>query len=463
MAIGVADRSKTVEAMMAASQRAADIIKGGDNMRAKGKAYLPKFPSEKEDEYAARLKNSWLFNGVGKAAEDISGRIFSKPIVLADSDSPLQEWCTNIDMEGRDLSNFAKTVFDASLPRGISFIMADAPPKQQNQTVGEVQASGWRPFLVSLPLESVLGWKWEYVNNAPVITQFRIMESVADPNRGEFSDEMVDQVRVLDLIGGVVQVSLYRTDDKGKWGLVADGQYSTEFDQIYVVPVYTGRTGFLTSKTPLDELAELNLAHWRIQSDKSDCLHKSLAPLLFLKQMGEIGDGGSIVINSSGYGYAAQADGADMKWIELSGSGIALGSVELKEIQDQMKQMGLQIIEQRVGVTTATGDSINEGKSVSRIRMWADELKDSLEIALAWMADIAGIELGDNQGDVIVNKDFGLMGGMALADIKDMYLAGVISRATYIDEARRRGLIDEAITADDEAERIIDEGLSAEQ
>lgn len=125
-----------------------------------------------------------------------------------------------------------------------------------------------------------------------------------------------------------------------------------------------------------------------------------------------------------------------------------------------MKQMGLQLISERIGVSTATGDAIDEGKTITRIRMWADDLKDALEIALGWMADIAGISADT---EVIVSKDFGLLGNLPMADVRDMFAAGVISRETYINEAKRRGVLDESVNPEDEVERNEAEGLDAER
>jgi len=460
MTSGVATQTDTVKDMLTDAAPVADIIKGGKNMRAKGEKYLPKFPIETQDDYDARLQSTWLFNGVKKARSDIAGRVFEKPVVLQDQKGKLFDWCQNIDMEGRDLSNFAKDVFEASLVPGISFIMADAPPREGEMTEGDVKAAGWRPYLVSLSLDQVLGWRWELVGNRPVITQFRIKEKAPDPDRDEYSDDTVDQVRELTLEEGAVVVRLYQGADHGtgSWAQVGE-DYRTDFDRIYVVPVYTGRTGFFKAEPPLDEIAELNLAHWRVQSDKSSCLHKSLSPLLFMKQMTELTDEGSPVVNSASYGFTASAEGADMKWVEISGSGIEQGTSELEEIKDQMKQMGLQLISERIGVSTATGDSIDEGKTVTRIRMWADDLKDAIEIALGWMAEIGGISANT---DVFVSKDFGVLGNLPMSDVRDMYAAGVISRETYISEAQRRGVLDESVSVDDDAEAMDREGLDEE-
>lgn len=456
--MGVQSISEEVAHMRKLAAACVDIAKGGDNMRAMGKTYLPKFPLESDDDYTARLESAWLFNGIDKAIGDITGRIFEKPVVLKTQEGRLSDWCQNVDLEGRDLSNFAKNLFEQSLPYGISFCLADAPQRPQGaMTTGEVTSLGLRPSLVALSLDQVLGWKWEMVANEPVLTQFRIIEKVADPARDQYSDAKVDQIRVFDVTEGRVTITLHRKSAKGAWE--ADEPLLTDMDRIYVAPFYTGRVGYFQSKPPLAPIAELNLAHWRKQSDMDSCEHKSLSPILHLKHIAGVGEDGKAVINSAGYAFFSNHDGAEITWAEVSGSGIAGAKVTLVDIKDQMRQMGLQIISERTGVTTATGENSDEKKTTTRIRMWADDLKDTLEIALGWMAEIGGITADT---EVVVHKDFGGLGSMPMSDIKDMYAAGVISRVTYINEAKRRGLLDEDVTPEDEAELIEAEGMGGE-
>lgn len=455
--------SHTVAGMLKASQRVDDLDKGGDNMRAKAKTYLPMFPQETEEDYTARLNSSWLFNGVGKAVEDMAGKVFARPVVLAKpEDNPLGEMMSNVDMEGRDLSNFALDVFKAGLKRGISFIMVDAPKRDGEVTVGQARELGLRPSMSYIPLEHVVGWKWENINNKPQLTQFRIREETEDPNRTEFSDETVEQIRVLDLIDNRVNVRLYRgpTASTGRtssstsgWELIDD--YPTDQTEIMVVPFYTDRRGYLLAKTPLDDLAEVNLAHWRIQSDKSNCLHKALSPLLLLKGMGVRAESTGELVMSAGYAFVSDSEIAEMKWVEISATGINAGRTELKDLEFQMQAMGLQLMVAKTGNNTATGDAIDEGKENSRLGMWADNLKDALEIALGWMADLAGITADT---EVRVNKEFTALSHLSMDQVRDMYINTVISKRTYIQEARRRGVLDEAVDADDEFDLVSEEG-----
>ena len=339
-------------------------------------------------------------------------------------------------------------------------------------TRGQAQAMGFRPSMSFLPLDDVLGWKWENINNAPMLTQFRSYEEVEDIDRDEFSDETVLQIRVQDLVEGRVRIRLYRGSTTSAQGRVTntttnrvDGtgfelydEYTTAQTEIMVVPFYTERTGYFTATSPLQDLTEVNLAHWRLQSDKASCLHKSLSPLLFLKNMGiEASETGELII-STGYAFAANSETADMSWVEISGTGIDKARTELKDLEFQMQALGLQLVISKGGGNTATGDAIDEQKQNSRLTIYADNLKDTLETAMGWMAELAGYTNADPE--VFVNKEYSALNHLSMDQVRDMYVQSVISKRTYIAEARRRGVLDEEVDAETEADMIVEEGGS---
>ena len=448
--------------MLAATKRIVDIDAGGDAMRKAGKTYLPQFPQEDDDSYNARLASSWLFNGIRKTVKDMTGKLFGKPVTLAmPDDNPLTDIMSNVDLEGRDLSNFAQDVFKAGLKQGISFIMVDAPRRPDGElTAGQVAAMGMRPSMTLVPLTSVIGWQWKNINNKPQLVQFRIAETAEDPDRVEFSDEVVDQVRVLDLIDGRVQVRIYRTvsaTNKGSAtvsGLQLVDTYTTDQTEIMLTPFYTDRVGYLAAVSPLDDLAEINLAHWRSQSDQANIMHHARAPMKFFH--GYTAEDMVAFTESPGYAFVNSNEAAEAGVIEHSGQAIGAGRTELKDMEFQMQAMGLQLVISKTGNNTATGDSIDEGKANGTLTTWADNLKDALEIAVGWMADLAGVTADT---DVFVNKQFAALDHLTMDQVRDMFANSVISKHTYIQEARRRGVLDESVDAADEEERIGEEGI----
>lgn len=438
--------------MVAATAKGRALMGGTTAMRAASETYLPKFGKESHESYTTRRNASWLFNGYRKTVRDMTGRVFAKSVELADDvDSRLADWCENVDLAGRDLSTFASNVFEDALSGpGIGYIMADAPRRDGTVTTAQADAGNLRPFLSHLRAEDVLGWKTETVNNITRLAQIRIAEIIAVPDpQDEFAEGSVEQVRVLDLIEGRVQVRLYRRIAKqSKWALF-DGPTMTDMDEICVVPVYLNRTGFFTADPVLDDLADINVAHWQSQSDQRNILHYARVPILFGAGIAET-DG--ITIGSETAVMAAEPQ-ARLSWVEHGGQAIGAGRQDLKDLEFQMETFGLQLLAARPGSQSATGEALDSAKETSHLSMMADQLQDALEQALRHMATYGGLKTDPS---VMVNKDFGvtLMGAQELTAMLTAVRDGVLSRTTFIEEMVRRGMIRSDIRPDEEFDRI---------
>ena len=101
-------RTEAVQGMIDAAAKGRALMGGSDAMRDAGEVYLPKFKAKEQEDYNARLSASWLFNGFKKTVKDMTGRVFDKPVEVADAPEKIVAWAENIDMQGRDLSAFAK-------------------------------------------------------------------------------------------------------------------------------------------------------------------------------------------------------------------------------------------------------------------------------------------------------------------------------------------------------------------
>lgn len=459
MTNSVAERSPEIQAMMEASAPCRDLMKGGRHMRDKGEMYLPKFPQETDDDYDARLASTWLFDGVGKTIEDLSGKVFETPVQLAETNTDLDMWAYNVDLQGRDLAQFARDVFDQAQASGISFIMVDAPARGE-LTRAQAQAGNFRPYFVNLSIEEIIGYKTMVIDNAPTLTQIRVMETVTEESDDEFDPAVIEQVRVLTLpvedgrIVGTVNVRLYRKDGDEQWRIYEE--FATGMPRIYVAACDLGRDGYMKAKPPHARLAEINLAHWRSQSDQANIMHHARAPMKYFH--GYSREDLEAFTEGAGYAFYSSNENAKIGVIEHSGAAIDAGRTELKDMEFQMQAMGLQLIISRTGSSTATGDMIDEQKVNSRLGMWADNLKDTLELAFSWMAEMAGISADI---DVIINKDFAAnaLSHLDMDALNKMYLAEVISKRTYINEAKRRNLLSEEIDPDDESEMIEMSGM----
>lgn len=453
----VAKRSPQSAAMAQGTERMRALMGGTMAMREAGEKYLPQFSKENDRGYRARLNSSWLFNGYRKTVRDMSGRVFDKPVAVETSSTEIASWLENVDLQGSDLSTFALEVFKDGLSgAGISYIMVDAPPRPDGQiTRGQAQAQGLRPYLVHLRVEEVLGWKTETIKNKMVLSQIRIMEKVDDEASDDpFEDAKVDQIRVLNRLDNGVEVTLYRktkrANNREQWAIY-DEPYLTGLGEITVVPFYANRAGFFIGEPVLDDLADVNIAHWQSQSDQRNILHVARVPILHAA--GRQTDEGEIVIGAN-QAVGSVDPNAKLEWVEHSGQAIGAGRQDLKDLEFQMETHGMQLLVARDGAQSATGEALDAKKETSQLAMIADNLKGALENAIGFMAEYGGVD-GSDVG-VEVNNEFGVS-MMTAQDVQAMLMAvntGNMSRETFLSEMKRRGFISEGVVVDDEIERI---------
>lgn len=460
MTDSVAKRSPASEAMQEAARKGRALMGGTRAMREAGESYLPRFEAESVTAYNARLGGSWLFNGYRKTVRDMAGRVFDKPVSLGeDAPAALVDMESNVDLAGRDLSTFAAEVFKDGLSgSGISWIMVDAPAREGEVTRAAAVAENLRPYLVHLTVEEVIGWRIENINNAPTVVQLRIMESVTEPDiEDEFSEVTIEQVRVLDIPvpGGMVRTRLFRKTKghNAKWAQYGQESFSG-MTEITVIPFYANRTAFWAGEPLLDDLADINIAHWQSQSDQRNILHFARVPVFV--RTGVDPETSPIALGAS-TSMDFSDPGADAKWVEHSGQAIGAGRQDLKDLEFQMETHGLQLLVAKNGGQSATGEALDAAKETSQLAMIADSLQDALEQALTWALQYAG-ESGEVS--VQVNKDFGvgMMGAQELGLMLQAVQTGNLSRTTFLEEMARRGMIRQDIRAEDEISRIQEDG-----
>jgi hypothetical protein len=427
-------RSAVMAKMVTAAEKGRALMGGSDAMRLAGKTYLPKFKAELDEDYKARLASSWLFNGMRKTVKDMTGRVFSKTIEISEGPERLIDFATDINMQGQDLSAFASDVFKDAFVPGISFIMVDAPRREGETTRQQAATLGLRPYMVHLTVESILGFKTEMFNNVLALSMLRIMETVTeDDPKDEFTQIDIKQVRVLTRLDGVVSVRIYRKNDKDE-SYIFD-EYLTNAEEITVIPFYAQRTGFFMGEPVLEDLADVNIAHWQSQSDQRNILHFARVPILFASGRA---DDEPLVISASQAVTSRDAD-AKLSWVEHSGEAIGAGRTDLKDLEFQMQALGLQLLV--ASHETATGAVLDSAKETSTLSMMADNLKDALEQALTWMAFYAG--LPEEAITVEVNKEFGIapLTAQEVQVMQSDVSLGLLSKEAYYEERKRRGFL----------------------
>src|SRR6185295_4553940 len=99
-----------------------------------------------------------------------------------------------------------------------------------------------------------------------------------------------------------------------------------------LAPVYLNRTGFMTGEPPLEELADLNVAHWQSSSDQRNILTVARVPILFgtgIEGNEKLEIGASSMIRTSD-------PNAKLTYVEHTGAAIGAGERDLERLEFQM-------------------------------------------------------------------------------------------------------------------------------
>ncbi len=294
-------------------------------------------------------------------------------------------WAENIDLQGNHWTVVAKELFTDALKHGHAFLYVDMPPAlPEGATLADERAAGLRPYWVSYKASQALNWRVE--NEYRTVTlqngrQIRVptgRQVLAQITFEECSNEP-------DGIYGEREVRRYRVLRPGRWELhkevktengtdyVLDGQGETSLAEIPVAVVYGRKTGWLSSRPPLLDLALINLAHYQKYSDYSEGLRMCIPQLCT--------DDTGLKIEVIGHHsiHKTQA-GREVYFAEPTGAGLSPQRQDLLDLQEQMAILGLAVMASKKPQPekTATEVSTDHLQSDSELATAARSLIDRL-------------------------------------------------------------------------------------
>ena len=430
------------------------LMGGTQNMRLARYKYLSLEEGESQDNYDRRINRSSLYNMYRKTIEDHAGRVFRKPLVIDDKvDKSFDPIVDDISRTGQKITDFAQDVFTQGLQTGIHFIHIDAPT-YVGRTISETKNNGFRPYFVSVAPENLLGWQQDIINNRLILTQVRIKEihKEKDPDN-EFLSLQVEYVRVMDKVGSdQVLVRLYRKRTEKQvdnWDLIEET--TLDLSGIPLVPFYAQRKYFMMGAPPLDDLADINIAHWQSSSDQTHILHYTRLPILF----GAGWPKGTTLKISSSQMVTTQDPTSDLKYVEPQGQSIAAGQKDIDKLEMQMEVLGMQLLARTSGPSTATGEMRGEIKETSQLGMMAKNLERALNKSFEFAAEFLGVGEWPDDG-VRISTELSTLDVSAptLTLLLQSVTQGKISKETFWDELVRRGLLAGTFDPELETERL---------
>ena len=414
-----------------------DLLQGTFGMRQKHRRYLPQEPRELDESYDNRLARSVCPPYYQRLERLLAGMLTRKPVRLVDTSDTITEQLFDTDLNGNDLNVWTYETARKMVRYGHVGTLVDAP------------ADGGRPYWVNYTPRQILGWRTEANEGKQQLTMLRLQELASVPD-GLYGDKVVQQVRVL--TPGEYQI--HQKDDKGDFRMVDEGR--TSLSEIPFSIAYSNRISFMESRPPLEDIAELNLKTYQIQSDLDNQLHISAVPMLafygFPSSAEEVSAG-------PGEAIAFPAEGR-AEYIEPGGTSFQFQFQRLEQLALQINELGLSaVLGQKLTAETAEAKRINRSQGDSTMMVIAQNMQDMIDNCLQFHAQYLG--QNESAGSCHVNRDF--MGERLqpteIQSLLQLYTAGTITQETLLQQLSDGEVLGDDFDVDEELEATANAGM----
>ena len=417
----------------------ADLKEGTYKIRSEHRKYLLQEPRETDDSYDTRLARSTVVPYLQRIEKMLSGMLVRKPVRLDDVSDLVREQLFDVDLEGNDLNIWLYQTARQAISFGHIGVLVDAPKEGDKA----------RPYWVTYAPKDILGWRTEIVEGVRKLMQIRLMEQVVE-NDGQYGEKVVKQIRVLE----PGRYEIHRKDEKkGEYKLFEEGEMSLK-DKIPFSVAYSNRVGMYESRSPLYDIAELNLKHYQIQSDLDNILHISSVPLLAV-----FGYPNADEITTGPNEALSLPPESRMEYVSPSGDSYDSQFKRLEDIKEQINTLSLAaVLGQKLVGETAEAKRIDRSQNDSTMMVVAQQMQDLIDNCLKFHSEYLN---EPNAGSSFVNRDFvtARLEPQEIQSLLQLFTAGTISQETLLTQLSSGEILGDDFDVEEEVEATQAGGL----
>jgi len=426
----------------------ATLLGGTGAMREARENMAPKHEHETQINYDDRILSNVLFNMTDLTLRTWVGRPFGSKITYTEDFAPhLIPLMDDIDLNGNNIDVFARHWFREGVAKAFSHVLVEFPRVELGmvRTIADDEKMNIRPYLVHIQPEQLIFALADRVNGKEVLTHIRIQEDVVSLNGWE--EIIVTQIRVLELdmvnIGTdnapnfvqKVRVDIYQKNEKDVW--VVTETWWMDIDFIPLVTFYSDRQGFMLGRSPLDDLADLNIRHWQSMSDQISILTVARFPMLACS--GGDDEEGHLVIGPKEWLYTPDPQ-AKFYYVEHKGAAIEAGSKDLADLEKRMQSYGAEFTKDRPDRESASARNLDTTEATSPLQDVTYRFNDAMNYAL-WMMSVWMNKR--HSGKAAVPTEFTSPQAVELQTLYNTWQEGGLTTKDYLKELQRRGVLSE--------------------
>lgn len=416
--------------------------------------YLHKEPAEPSAAYNERLHRSTytpIFRDSIRAYAGLLSRF-----QLIDAPASMERAEQNIDLQGSSIYSFYNRCDEFAIRDGGVFIMVDMPPSEGETNYLDEQRDGRAPYLMLIERKDVVNWSVEYVRGREYIRHATVRQIRSRPSPTGFGS-IIEPVYLVMRPGSVETFRLEKRDNR--WTQFSEGIVNTSLPIVPLVWYGASSARFAMGDLPMNGLAELSIQHYQMQSDLFELLHKCAMPVP-VRKGAPVGPDGRAAPLVLGPNTAVDlSDNGDFTFAEPTGRSLERHQAELDHIEKLMDRSGLNFLfgsSVRTATEAALRSSQISSQVSSLIRNKASSFGTIIRLWAAYAGELASItrESGLSVNDSLINKPIDPSG---IAQLTNLYNAGLLSRRTVLDELQRGGVLDPDLKIENEIKRIDEE------
>lgn len=367
--------------------------------------YVPKDFQEHNESYNVRKTRamSCFESFYSHYVDIIVGTALRKGVILPqDLPSEWEEFFKNVNLEGKSITSFAKTLFTEALNGGIAGLIADYPKVDKNISKAEAKKIGYRPYFSIIKVDDILDCRHD---NGPItingitsyqtrVSYLRIKSEIRRASAlNEHFEEVVPTVVVYDIpqpdtadVPIQVRVRIYEksmTGNPNEYFLPDGNESYLSINYIPFVPCYGGKEeAFCRARPLLFDIARLNLCHWATASDLHETIHLNSSPML--TGTGVRAD--EEIYSGSGRSLFSQNENARFGMISPGMDGAETTLKELARIEASMDRLAaIAMAPGKSQVESGFAKLLDRSQSDSQLAVLVGSLQDSINRAL-WYA-----------------------------------------------------------------------------
>jgi len=370
-----------------------DSVEGSKAIKAGGTTYVPSLDGQTDTEYKAMANRPSYENFTQRTLDGLTGLIFSKePIFTAPK--ALMDLKENIDAQGKTLTDLAQETVEEVETVGRVGLLVDAPSVDvAGMTEADAEALNLRPFIRMYATESIINWKHEIINNQQVLSMVVLMEE-KDEWVDMFTNKPKTFYRVLHLVEGVYTQTIFEEVAEGTAKTFIQGDIvqprikGKALSSIPFIPITPTSLEITPAKSPLYDLADVNLTHFKTNVDYYHGMHFTALPTGWGAGV-QMKDGDSIALGGSKF-HLFDNPQAKLEFLEFKGDGLGTLEREKKELKSTMTILGANLLTSDKNVaeaenTVAMRSAGERATLVSIANTCSRGIKSALDIMAEWL------------------------------------------------------------------------------